>query len=412
MRRWLIAALIVIVTITASGCWNRRELDTLAVMMAVGIDKAKEDGKINLTVQILKPAEVKAPAAPGGMGSPTGVWTLTSTGYTVFDAFRNATMQSSRKLFVSHMKVIVIGEEMARSGVAPLVDFLDRDPEPRRLSWFLIAKGEAKDIIEAEHEQEKIPAKALEDLVRGYGATSTAAKVNLHEFLKMLASKTTDPVASRIEIIAAEELEKKAKESPEEKREREGEERKEGKPVRRVRLTGAAVFKKDKLVGWLNRPETRGLNWILGKVRSGIIVVKSPKDETQYVSLEIIRASSKIAPEIHDGKVVVTVEVKEEGNLGEQMSDVDLTKPETFRSLERRQATVIKNEIDSVLRKAQREWGVDIFGFGEAVRRKFPKEWKALEKRWREEFPQVEVKVEVTAKLRKVGLSTTPVEVK
>nr|WP_243454324.1 Ger(x)C family spore germination C-terminal domain-containing protein [Desulfosporosinus fructosivorans] len=30
---------------------------------------------------------------------------------------------------------------------------------------------------------------------------------------------------------------------------------------------------------------------------------------------------------MRDGKLSVTVEVKEEGNLGEQMSQVDLTKP-------------------------------------------------------------------------------------
>lgn len=403
MKRCLVAALIVIIAITSSGCWNRRELNELAVVMAIGIDKAKEDGKIQLTVQILKPAEVKAPAAMGEMGSPKGVWILTSTGYTVFDAFRNATMQSDRKLYLPHNKITVIGEEMARSGVAPLVDFLDRDHETRRLTWFLIAKGEASDILEAEHEQEKIPAEAIENLMKASNATSMSAVVKLHDFLKTLASKTTDPVASRIEVIAPEELKGEGEE---------GTEGQEGKPKKRVRLTGAAVFKEDKLVGWLNRHETRGLNWILGKVKSGIIVVKSPQDETKYISLEIIRARSKITPELKEGKVVITVEIEEEGNLGEQMSAVDLTKPEIFASLERRQAAVIKNEIESVLKKAQQEWGVDIFGFGEAVHRKFPREWQQLEKIWREEFPELEVKVKVIAKLRKVGLITTPAETK
>ncbi|MDK2878933.1 MAG: spore germination protein [Thermoanaerobacteraceae bacterium] len=55
------------------------------------------------------------------------------------------------------------------------------------------------------------------------------------------------------------------------------------------------------------------------------------------------------------------------------MSDVDLIKPKPIKSLERRQATVIRNEIEFVLKKA-REWGVDIFGFGETVHRKYPEE--------------------------------------
>jgi spore germination protein KC len=120
------------------------------------------------------------------------------------------------------------------------------------LSWFFIARGEARDIIEAEHEQEKIPSKALESLAKASSATSTSVQVNLHEFLKTLASKTTDPVADWIEIIAAEEIEKEAQGSAK------GEESKESKPKKRMRLTDAAVFKNDKLVGCLNRPETRG----------------------------------------------------------------------------------------------------------------------------------------------------------
>lgn len=406
MRRWIVVLLVAMVAITNSGCWNRRELDTLAVVMAFGIDRAKEDGKIKLTVQVLNPGEIRAQAA-GGASSHGDVWIFTSTGHTVFDAFRNATMQSERKLFISHNKIIVIGEEMARSGIRPLIDVFDRDPEPRRLSSFLVAKGEAKDIIEAEQELERIPAVTVENLVNAYGATSMAVKVTLHEFLKMLASKTTDPVASRIEIIAEEELEKKEEQEDSSK----GGEAGEGNPKKRVRLTGAAVFRGDKLAGWLNRPETRGLNWILGRVKSGIIVVKSPKDETQYVSLEVIKASSKIIPGIEGGEVVITVEVEEEGNLGEQMSDAELTKPEAFRSLERRQAEVIENEIRSVLEKAQKEMGADIFGFGEAVHRKFPKEWRYLEKRWRDEFPELEVRIRVNASLQEVGLSTTPVEI-
>lgn len=402
MKRQLIAIFIISVLFATSGCWNRRELNTLAIIMAIGIDKAPEDGKIKLTTQVLKPDEIKAPAATGGQGSPKGVWVLTSTGHTIFDAYRNATMQSDRKLYNSQTKVIVISEEMARAGVRPILDFFDRDHELRRLSWLLIAKGEAKDIIEAEHEQEKIPAQAIESLVTASGATSMAVTVNLHEFLKMLANKATDPFASRIEIIAEEETEKKAAKKPK------PEESQQNGPRKRMRLTGAAVFKDDKLAGWLNRPETRGLNWILGKVKSGIIIVKSPKDENQYVALEIIRASSKIIPEIRDGQVTITVEVEEEGNLGEQMSDVDLTTPEYFDSLERRQATVIKNEIAAVLRKAQKEWGTDIFGFGDAIHRKFPREWKKLEKKWDTEFSQIEVKVKVISTLMRFGLHTAP----
>ena len=90
------------------------------------------------------------------------------------------------------------------------------------------------------------------------------------------------------------------------------------------------------------------------------------------------------------------------------MSNVELTNTEMLKMLEQRNTAVIKNEIESVLKKAQREWGVDIFGFGEAVHRKYPREWKELKDQWRDVFPNIKVQVKVDSKLRTAGLSAAP----
>ena len=386
-NRMFIYIVLILLLAILSGCWNRREMDTLAIVQAIGIDKT-ENGGISLTIQIIKPGEIKAPAGGTEGGGGKGVWTLTSTGETVFDAFRNATTQSDRKLFLPFMKAVVIGEAAAQSGIIPLVDFLDRDHESRRLSYVFIARGNAKDIIEAEHEQETIPAKGIEGLARATFATSKIPKVNLHEFLKTLASKTSDPFLPGIETIKKQDEEK----------------------VKKVmKLDGTAIFKNDELMGWFDGKETRGLLWVLGEVKSGIIIVRSPQDETKKVSLEIIQASSKVKPEIIDDKILMTVKVKVDSNIGEQMSQADLTKPSNFKELEKRQAAVIEEEVHAALGKAK-SWDVDIFKFGEAVHRKFPKDWVELEKKWKEVFKDIQVKAEIESELRRIGMSNTPVE--
>ncbi|WP_213974381.1 Ger(x)C family spore germination protein [Tepidanaerobacter acetatoxydans] len=388
MKKCFIICLAVILLVVLTGCWDRSELDAISIVTAVGVDKSKTEEKILTTFQIMKPSALKT-SGSSSSGEQEGVWTLSSTGYTVFDAVRNATMQTERKLFFSENKVIVIGEEVAKSGIAPFLDFFLRDPEPRRLSWLLIAKGEASDIIKAKHEQENIPSKAIRGMIKASRATSTAVQINLNDFAKCLSTPGMDPVACRIELIG------------------------DGKQSdKKICVTGAAVFKKDKLVGWLDRPETRGLNWVLGKVSSGIIVVKSPKEEDENIALEIVRAGSKITPEIRDGKITITVEIHEEGNPGEQMSSVQLSAVEDWKELEKRKAQVIKNEINAVLDKAQKEWGTDIFGFGEAIHRKYPKEWKELKGKWRDEFPKVDIQVKVDAKLRTAGVSAETSTVK
>jgi spore germination protein KC len=62
----------------------------------------------------------------------------------------------------------------------------------------------------------------------------------------------------------------------------------------------------------------------------------------------------------------------------------------------------------AALKKAQ-ELNTDIFGFGEVIHQKYPKEWKELEKRWDEVFPEIEVKVIVKSKLNLTGEITRPI---
>jgi spore germination protein KC len=383
-KRILIYILCLLLPLVLSGCWNRRELDQIAVVEAMGIDKL-EDGQISLTYQLLRPSGVKG-TSPGGEkgGGGKGVWVVTATGETVFDAIRNATAQVARRSYFGHNKVIIIGEESARSGIMPILDLAVRDPELRELVYVFITKGKASDIIKAEHPQEKIPAKGIESLAKATIASSKVPHIFLIDVMKDLVSKTSEPFIPGIELTG-----RKADETVD----------------KLFELHGTAIFKDDKMVDWLGPEETRGLLWILGDVKSGIIVVSSPGDESKNVALEIIRASSKVTPEMDDGELTVTVEVKEEGNLGEQMSQVDLSKPDTFKELEEKQAAVIKGEILAALSKAQK-WGVDIFKFGEKYHRKFPAEWPELEENWEDEFSNIKVDIVVDAKLRNTGITS------
>lgn len=387
--RVFIYLLCLLLTFNLTGCWNSRELDTLGIVQAIGIDQA-EDGQISLTLQILKPATIKPSSEGdkgGGGGGDENVMVVTATGQTLFDAIRNATYQVSRRSFFSQNNVIVIGEEAAKSGIAPLLDLTVRDPELRLLTYVFIAKGKAKDILEAQHKQEKFPAKALENMAITAPATSKSPQTRLLEVTKSLVSKTNDPFVAGIESMEL---------------------LNGGSEKKQVKHSGTAVFKEDKLIGWFNEKETRGLLWVLGEVKSGVIVVASPKDESKKAVLEIIRASSKVIPEFVEGNLTVTIAVKAEGNLSEQMSPINLTQPETFKELEAKQAVAIKDEITAAVNKAQ-SWGVDIFKFGTEVHRKFPGEYTELKDNWEEEFRNIVVNIEVESKLSRVGLTTEPI---
>ena len=245
----------------------------------------------------------------------------------------------------------------------------------------LITEGTTEEIIHVESHLEPITGFYLDKLIEEIESNSLVGSLMVQGFLERLMSPTSSPYCPIIKI------EKDEKGST-------------------LMLIGTAIFKKDKMVGKFDYKEGRGLLWVLGKVISGIITV--PCGEEDQIALEIIRSQSKVIPSIIDNSLKITIEIKEEGNLGEQQCPIDLTTPEAWSNLEKKKAESIRQEILAAIKKAQ-ELNTDVFGFGEAFYRKYPSLWKEqLEKNWDEFFPQLEVEVLVEAKLRRSGMTSKP----
>ena len=394
-------AILTILLLLLGGCWNRREVESLAFVMAAGIDKAAEGGKVQVTVQIARPAALVS----GGQGSGAmerAFWLVSSTGYTPFDAVRNFSMQSSRRLFWAHNQWLVLGEEMAKEGIQDILDFSIRDGETRRRVKLAVFKsGKASDFLQTELEMERLSSQAYIGILQtGSLSSSSVVDIDIHHFLLALAGEGIEPVAIRAEMIhrppdidirgQIEQIDISS--AP--------------------RIAGAAVFRGPKLVGWLDRPETRGYNWVVGKAKSSIVVVERPDAPTKYVGIEMIRAGSKIKSEFTNGKPKITITIRAEGAVGDiQDMFVVMDTKTAVASMERQMATVITNDINAALKKA-RELGSDIFGLGQSIYQGYPKEWKQLRDTWNDEgFKEVEVKIEVKANIRRSGLTEigTPV---
>lgn len=368
-------AICIFLVISLTGCWNSRELNTLAIVMGTGIDISEDPDKVRLTLQIAKPSEMKSSKGEGG-GEGQAYYNFTIEEDTIFNAIRGATHEVSRKLFYPHNQVIIISEEIAKGNAQKYFDFFIRDHETRTTSWVLISRDRAEDVLNVKPKQEKIPALEISRLVLAQSATSESSITPLREFAGKTMSKTTAPVAPIIEV-------------------------KGDGGNKSISISGTAVFKEWKLAGELDKRESRGLLWVIGKIKSGIITVDYP-DENSKVSLEIIKASSKITPVVNGDNIKFRIDIKEEGNLGEEDGYEDLTQPERIAALEKKKAAAIKDEVMAAISKSK-ELNADIFGFGEIIHQRKPKEWKNLEKRWDEVFPEIQLEVNVEAKLRLSG---------
>jgi spore germination protein KC len=371
---------------TASGCWDQIELDKRTIIMAVGIDKAEADGRIILTFQSIIPGRLA-----DTMGDSTqnqAVRVVSSSGATVLEAAKNYQSQTNGIPYFLHNRLLVIGKELAREGVAPVMDYFIRNLQIQPRTWVLVAQGKAADILNWKSEASQISARYIADLLycSSRQAVTAFATNDLHRFILQLADPTTSPITSGVEVLKA------VNDQPPE-----------------IRICGTAVFKRDKLVGWLGLRETRGLLWITKQSTQGILETEYPRGLRRNIVQQVTRSSRKIKPQIRNGTVEIDIEVREEGNIGEEDGSIRLTNRKIIRSLEQAKALEIRTDIEDCLRKCQKEFGSDIFGFGMAVAQHYPREWKRLRKRWDRVFPHIRIKVHAIAKIRGTGLIADPI---
>jgi spore germination protein KC len=384
------------------------------------------EDKVMITAEIGNPAQLMGPLTGGGGDAPAS-WILTSTGWTVFEAVRNFTEQTTGKLFWAHNQVYIIGEDLAREGVAPFIEFFIRDPEPRVNAWLIIAKGATgREILSIRHVEGIDTSRILAEMVLASQNNSNAVMVDLTQFAQKILLEHRGAVAGRIELIdpggpegVLEEGKADNQPQPEEgganggggEGEQGGAAGGEPKTLdmkqnltegERLRYSGAAMFKGDRLVGWLDRKQTRGLNWVTGNVESGIIVSTSPEEGKPKVSIEIKEVASNITTRFEGDRPVVTVEVTLDGNLGEHMGTRQIiSRPELVNQLEARVAETIRNEIKASLAIAQ-EHRTDIFNFGADFNREHHHGWREIRDDWSDEhFPELLVEIEVEVNIRR-----------
>ncbi|WP_242832468.1 Ger(x)C family spore germination protein [Desulfosporosinus orientis] len=378
--------MIITLIISMTGCWNRRELPSLAIVLGLGLDKGEGKDKLDLTTQIVKTAELKtsSPEEGGSGGGSNGAgayWNVKNSGDSVFKIIRDYTHKSSRKLYWPHNQVLIFGRSLAEEGISEYLDFFQRDQEARSEVFILVAEDKAGDIFDVKPKLEKVPSINISDLIDAQAATSQSSITRLYQFVIRLMSKTTAPIAPIIRI--------------------------EGQGDNRVLVvSGTAIFKDDKMIGEMDKKETRGLLWVIDKVKSGIIDINCPDSEDK-VSLEIIRSKGKITSKITDDKPHITVEIKEEGNIGSQACAENLASPDAVERLEEQESEAIKEEIEATLDKAKK-LNADIFGFGDILHQRHPKEWQEMKDDWDDIFPNLDVEILVEAKIRRSGSLEQP----
>lgn len=381
LKKILLIVLVSINTIILSACWNYREIDKFVILAGGAIDKDKDTNKYILTLELVEP-----------IGKERGLKSkiIQTKGDSIFNALRKGIEVNGKKVYWAHNKIIIISEEVAKHDLISVIDVVLRDAEIRGDSKILVSKDNtASEILYKTNKiGDEIVSHKINDALENQKSISYYPNINFGEFTKQLLTKRSSPIAACINM-----------------------EYEEGIPM--FSVGGSSVFKKGKLVGYLNRVETRSVLFIKDKVKGGFLVVESEVDGKKYSNtLEIFGSETKIKPEYKDNKLIMNINVEVDTGIIELSGEKDFIEEKGREILQKDAEEYVKKDIKKVIDKAQTDFQSDIFGFSGIIMKEMPKEWKKkIEPNWEDEFKELDTNIQVKINIRNSALLSKPIKV-
>lgn len=384
--RRMAAAMLCLLLMT--GCWSRRELNELLIVIGVGIDWS--DGEYLVSFQVVNPGEISS-QQKGGQRPPVTLYQ--GRGKTVFEAARSMTAEAPRKVYMGHLQLYIFSEELARRGVNDIIDNMLRDNELRLDFNLIVAKNtSAQTMMELYTPLEKLPSNNMYLSLQTSGKTwAPSAPVTLDEALAKLSADGDELALTGIELIGTPRM---------------GRSRRNVEaylPPSRFRYTGIAAFKDDRLVGWLNEKESKGYTDITNRLESSSIELACD-EKKNYMGIEVTSAHTHLSVDMKGGKPTAAIHSNVEANIVDRpCTNVDLTDPATIERLEKRAERQLRSNEEAAVKKAQ-QFKTDILGFGSQLGKEHPQAWKKIKDKWNDVyFPELDVRYDIKLNIRKTG---------
>ena len=367
-RRFIILILLILLnSIFSCGCWNYNDIEKSLLVTGFAIDKNEQKGKYQLTMEILD-------FEMSGKDAKQGTKYVESEGKTIFDAIRNAISITGKRLYWPHADVCIISEQIAKEGLIPVIDFIYRDSELRTELYILISKEKtAKEILLQEKLLSKSSSDNIYEMLQEQKSEGKFPSIFMYRLINYLSSG--DAILPSIEL-------------------------KEVLGKKTAILTGTAIFKSDKLVGYINEAESQALLFVNDLVKGGIITVDEDLTNTSEVSLEIFKSKTKIKPSYIDDKLTMDIDIKLEVAIAENASYTNYISGKNFLKLKKDAEEKVKTSVEDLIQKVQLVYDADIFSFGLKVNRDLPKVWRKVESDWNNTFKNLNSNVNVSINIR------------
>ena len=381
MKKILLLLLILLLT----GCYNYRELNDLAIVSAIGIDY--KDNNFEVSIQIVNP---KKQQDSSSANEPDFI-IYKSKAKTLQEAFRNVVDTSPNRIYGSHLEILIISEEIAKNHMDKLFDFFAREPEARSEFNILIAKNSTpNDQISIITPLINLSATNIKTLIETNSQNlATTVILTFYDTFNKYLIRYLEIILPSLELIG------------EEEKGQEQENIAQTNTNNKVKLSTIAIFKNNKLIGYLSEEESKGLNILLNKANISLI---SSKYHDNYIVSEIDNIKTKFDIDVYKKEVNITI--KGHSIINEVNSNINIKDPKVIDNIDKNIENELKKIIENTIYTTQNTYNSDVIGIRDMFYKKDPNYLKKNYSNWDEIFKQIKFNINIDLKLYEKGNTT------
>ena len=367
--------LVVIILITLTGCYNYRELNDLAIVSAISVSKVDEE--YNVIVQVVKP---KKEQDTSNINQPNFI-TFKSKGETLQEAFRLIVKESPKKIYGAQMQVLLLDESVAKDDLSDILDFFAREPEVRNEFYVLVSKND--NVLEVLTPLDNISSQnIMESLEANNKYLGYANLVTFNDLLAYYQNERIQIALPSIYLTGNNNV---------------GDEEENidaSKVDTSVVLGPLAIFKGNKLIGYLSEEESLAYNIVMDNITNALITNKY--DDDKYIVSELIKSKTDLEVDSKNNKINITVKgnaaIKEVNYNNINLKDENNVK-KIEDDLNKKIEKLVKNSIKNITKK----YNSDIFGFENLFYKEDYQYYKKIKDEWSDKIFQ-NLKIEVDSK--------------
>lgn len=374
---WVVTPILFLLT----GCYNYRELTDLAIVS--GISVSMVDGEYEVMVEVVNP---KKQQDSTGSDEPDFI-IYKKKDSSMQEAFRRVIEESPKKLYGSHMNILIIDESVANQNLPDILDFFARDPEVRNEFYVLI--GKSNDILSVTTPLENISSKNILDSLKAnndyLGYTNL---VTFHDLTHTYLNPYQELAISTVESVGNEEKGENIKNLQDTER--------HAASI----ITGISIFKDNKLVGYLQEEDALSYNLVTGNAHNFLIHTNYDKDN--YVICEVFREKTDIKADSKNKKITITISGS--SSLVEETVPYDLEDVKAIKRIQKDLNQKIEDMVSTSVLQTISKYHTDVYGFHNAFYLKNPSFAKKFKQSWNDEvLPLINIEVKSNIKIIEKG---------